>query len=60
MHDCACFGLQGLPIPQNMLQSMMQNPMVQQMFSNPETMRNMLQMNPAVREVRQHISSSWG
>jgi hypothetical protein len=36
---------------QGFMQQMMQNPMVQQMLNNPETMRNMLQMNPAVREV---------
>jgi hypothetical protein len=31
---------------------MMQTPMMQQLLSNPETLRNMLQMTPGVREVR--------
>jgi hypothetical protein len=39
------------------MQQMMQSPLMQQLLSNPELMRNMLQMNPAVREVRRH--SSW-
>lgn len=30
---------------------MMQTPMMQQLLSNPETLRNMLQMTPGVREV---------
>lgn len=36
---------------QGFMQQMMQSPMMQQMLSNPDNMRNMLQMNPAVREV---------
>jgi hypothetical protein len=39
------------------MQQMMQSPLMQQLLSNPELMRNMLQMNPAVREVGRH--SSW-
>jgi hypothetical protein len=35
-----------------MMQQMMQSPMMQQLLNNPDMMRNMLQMNPAVREVR--------
>jgi hypothetical protein len=38
------------------MQQMMQSPLMQQLLSNPELMRNMLQMNPAVREVRRHSS----
>lgn len=34
------------------LQQMVQSPLMQQMLSNPELLRNMLQMNPAIREVR--------
>lgn len=33
------------------MQQMMQSPMVQQLLNNPETLRNMLQMNPGIREV---------
>lgn len=41
---------QGLMDPAAM-QQMMQSPLMQQLLNNPELMRNMLQMNPAVREV---------
>jgi len=34
-----------------MLQQMMQDPMVQQMFENPEFMRSMMQMNPQTRQL---------
>lgn len=37
---------------QGLMQQMMQSPMVQQLLSDPETIRNMLQMNPGIREVR--------
>lgn len=47
-----CCVVQGM-FDQGFMQQMMQNPMVQQLLSNPEMMRNMLQMNPGVREVLQ-------
>jgi hypothetical protein len=33
------------------MQQMMQSPLMQQLLNNPEMLRSMLQMNPAVREV---------
>jgi hypothetical protein len=48
--------VQGMMDPAAM-QQMMQSPLMQQLLNNPEVMRNMLQMNPAVREVRRR--SSW-
>jgi hypothetical protein len=51
--------VQGMMDPAAM-QQMMQSPLMQQLLSNPELMRNMLQMNPAVREVRRAaVNSSW-
>jgi ubiquilin len=46
-----CHAAQGMMDPAAM-QQMMQSPLMQQLLRNPELMRNMLQMNPAVREVR--------
>lgn len=43
---------------QGFMQQMMQSPMMQQMLSNPDNMRNMLQMNPAVREVGMHAGTA--
>merc|ERR1719152_505102 len=34
-----------------MMRQIMESPMVQQMMSNPETMRAMMQMNPQMREM---------
>lgn len=50
-HIGRCWVLQGM-FDQGFMQQMMQSPMVQQLLSDPETMRNMLQMNPGIREVR--------
>jgi hypothetical protein len=44
---------------QGFMQQMMQNPMVQQLMSNPEMMRNMLQMNPGIREVGAGACPAW-
>lgn len=52
-HKLRCLILQGM-FDQGFMQQMMQNPMVQQFLSDPETMRNMLQMNPGIREVSEH------
>ncbi len=37
---------------QQMMQQMMGNPMMQNMLSNPEMLRNILQSNPQIRQVR--------
>ncbi|OQS01796.1 Non-selective Cation Channel-2 (NSCC2) Family [Thraustotheca clavata] len=50
-------GMAGMPGMQEMLQNpemmqqMMQSPMVQSLLNNPEIMRNMMQSNPAMRQL---------